>query len=729
MPRNVFCLLALAQPRRATQSVYCRGIKIILLIVLTCQIAGSQPRGRGFITSSTDVAFAIEISPDGKTLAIARGALEPTQRFGRIELWDTETGSLRQIISGFDGPVRSISFTPDSKTIVSGSLEYHQKKLRQKALSRSGEIISEVKWWDVSTGNLKNKTEIKGEGLLSIKVESSPSGNQVAVVHTRLRITPVYTPPISGFENMPLPRGIFRLVNTRPTELRLLDAQSGEQKVKVDIKASQDFVFSRDGRFAATIGDNEVRIYNAETGKEVKKLKGIKGDPNALTFSPDSTSLAVVSTKFYRERAGRFDRLLGRSEVKIFNTGDWKPTGTLNDLGAVRCIAYEPSGRYLLIGGMLTNKRQEASGAVKIWDLKTNSIARLPTGGETYDEAVKLMTIGGKGRFLALASEESVSLIDITDNWKVKQTMDASSVGDKVSRPKSRFLLTAKTILEVAYNEGGELLTAETDQGEIKQWDPRTGELKFQLAGEADPSEVRASANSYSFAEVIDGRISLWRNDSQVRRPIMLPNDASAMATAFSGDGHLIAVAIPDQILLYDTTSDSLVKTLPLEDVVVEAIGVSRSGRMIAVAEPDGTISLLNVSDGSVRQTFPGTNSVFDLRFGPDDQLLAVAAGNSVNIYDVPGGALLKTLRKHDAQVNAVAFSSDGRFLASGSDDRTAIIWDIASGKSKRRLKGHDLTVRTVAFSPDGLMLASGSGNGSVVLWNIKKGKLNRVLH
>ena len=91
---------------------------------------GNAPR---IITDLDDVVFAVSFSPDGGTLAIARGASDPAQRFGRIELWDTQTGSLRHVIKGFDGPVRSISFSPDGHTLVSGSSEYLTGKIQQRS--------------------------------------------------------------------------------------------------------------------------------------------------------------------------------------------------------------------------------------------------------------------------------------------------------------------------------------------------------------------------------------------------------------------------------------------------------------------------------------------------------------------------------------------------------------------------------------------------------------------
>ena len=84
--------------------------------------------------------------------------------------------------------------------------------------------------------------------------------------------------------------------------------------------------------------------------------------------------------------------------------------------------------------------------------------------------------------------------------------------------------------------------------------------------------------------------------------------------------------------------------------------------------------------------------------------------------------------KKHSAIINAIGFSADGKLMATGSDDRSAIIWEISSGKARRTLKGHDFTVTSLAFSPGDDLLAVGSGNASVVLWDVATGKLNRVM-
>ena len=701
----------------------------LLIVCVSVTSFAQRTRPESVAENAKDIAFAIEFAPDGKTLAIARGAKEPVQQFGRIELWDTDTGSLRRIIQGFDGPVRSLTFTPDSKTIISGSLEYHPQKLQQTATSRDGEVNGEVKWWDVESGNLRQKSEVSSDGSISIAVECSPDGKQVAVVQSFRPTLPFnHRSPLLGRNYPPRDSNTSSYNLFITSDLRILDSANGQQKVKVSIKSPGTIAYSSDGKFIATIGENHVKILDANTGKGVGELKDFRGAPNALAFSPDSQSLAVVSMKVESEISGNLIREIGRSEVKIFDVKDWSLSAKLNDLGAVRCMTYEPSGRYLILGGMLNDNEKEAVPALKIWDLKSRAVARFLTGGESYEEAVKLVTVAQNGRLLALASgDESIKVID-TRGFKVRQTMDASSVGDKVKRPVGRFLLNVKTILAVGFNSDGTLVTAESDQGEIKQWDPRTGEVKFDIDGDEALTGVTASANSHLFSELADSRLSLWSFDTRLRRKLELPRDSPALRTAFSSDGLTMVVVIPGQVLLYDTTTDQLSKSFRLPGLEIDSVAISNSKQTVAVADRTGTVRLLTTFDGSVRQTLPGSEKVLELRFSPDDRILASAVGNDINLFDTQTGTLMRRLAKHDAQVNALAFSANGRLLASGSDDRTAIIWQIDSGKSKHILKGHDQTVRAVAFSPEGNLLATGSGNASVVLWEVSSGVLNRVL-
>ncbi|MDB9356222.1 protein kinase, partial [Nodularia spumigena CS-587/03] len=72
-------------------------------------------------------------------------------------------------------------------------------------------------------------------------------------------------------------------------------------------------------------------------------------------------------------------------------------------------------------------------------------------------------------------------------------------------------------------------------------------------------------------------------------------------------------------------------------------------------------------------------------------------------------GKDISTLTGHSDSVNSLAFSRDGQFLASGSDDKTIKLWNVLTGKDISTLTGHNYSIRSIAFSSDGKILASGS--------------------
>ncbi|MDQ2855233.1 MAG: WD40 repeat domain-containing protein [Acidobacteriota bacterium] len=704
---------------------------LCILPALTGWIAGQKRNPLITPTGFDDIVFAISFSPDGSTLAIARGAAEPSQRFGRIELWDTESGKLRHVIKGFDGPVNSISFSPDGQTLVSGSLEFRSTKIQEKSRSRDGVVLGELKWWDGQTGELKHKVTLPGEGNSNLRVSYSPDGKDLAVSESFTVWSYLYNNPTMQAPTLANPLPSFpassRAMVYFSADMKLLDAESGELKQKVSTEQPRVLAYSPSGSLIAIAVNKEVKLLNSRTGKEERRLKGFKGRTNALTFSSNGRFLAVASTTYDNEASGHFIKIIGTSEVRLFDTRDWREVRKESEVGAVNTLAFNPSGRLLLIGGVVRNHEKEIPGFIFL-DLQTGKTNYLPTG-EDFTEAVDSLVIARSGSLLAFrAGSATVKMVD-PQTGTVKQTLDAHSVGPDLERPVSRYLVSVKRVQAIAFFKDGKTLAAETDQGEIKLWDPRTGEVKKQLHNnQDDPSFIAVATDGNSFAEVSGGRLLLWRSTGEAKKDVPFPDGRPIEAVALSADGQALAVGIGKDVLLL-ASDGTVTKTLTGQSMTIASLAFSDDGHSLASISEDGKIEIWDVTSARVERTLTAGASITALRFSPNGQILATAGeDHSITLWSLQTGQAQGRLQKHEAAVNALSFSPDGQLLASGGDDRTVVIWDIVSAKSRRILKGHDQTVTSLAFSPDGRILATGSGNASVVLWEVRTGKFNRVL-
>jgi class 3 adenylate cyclase len=116
--------------------------------------------------------------------------------------------------------------------------------------------------------------------------------------------------------------------------------------------------------------------------------------------------------------------------------------------------------------------------------------------------------------------------------------------------------------------------------------------------------------------------------------------------------------------------------------------------------------------------------AVCGVAWSPDGRLVATGSlDGPVHVWDAGSGEETRRLEGHHRLVYGVAWSPDGRLLATGGGDRTVRLWDTSSGKEIRKLEGHGLTVFGVAWSPDGRLLGTGDSEGTVRVWEAGSGK------
>jgi serine/threonine protein kinase len=172
---------------------------------------------------------------------------------------------------------------------------------------------------------------------------------------------------------------------------------------------------------------------------------------------------------------------------------------------------------------------------------------------------------------------------------------------------------------------------------------------------------------------------------------------------------------------------------IALGGVLLLGVGITQAYGYFKYLEFPASPQLLISDLSSLRfldKTLTGhSNVVWSVAYSPDGRYLASGSWDkTIKIWEVATGKQLRTLTGHSDWVNLVVYSPDGRYLASGGDDKTIKIWEVATGKQLRTLTGHSNMVWSVAYSPDGRYLASGDGDNTIKIWEVATGKELRTL-
>jgi WD40 repeat protein len=519
----------------------------------------------------------------------------------------------------------------------------------------------------------------------------------------------------------------------------------------------QRAVLSPDGTVAALVVENQnILLWNTSTGeRRGETIKTDIGSISGLAFSADGTKLAVVS---YASNLSLFDlqthRIVGQ------------PIFTNTRQRVALSVAFSQDGNTVAVSGSgsavdrMDVKRMEWIGQpLKGNNWWANAVAYSPDG-ETIATGNRDGTISKWRKqnitpdwFLGVTAghSDAVSKLAFSPDGQNLASGSADGTVSILEESGTKILLGGhgNSVTALAFSSDGKTLASSSQDGRVMLWAISGPHVLGQsYKGHQMAGSIALSPDGKTLATSDGISVSLWDFNERKAREKPLEGKGGTSLT-FSGDGKtLISGGAVDTDFdpLDSTESVSLSKSYGfsrwdtvthklLERHIVQGKGktlttaISRDGKL-AFGNEDNTVTIWDSTTGEPPEQLLGghSGSVRCLAFSLDGKILASGSDDqSIRLWSVGKGTPLgDPLKGHNGPVLALAFSPDGKTLTTGAkNDETVILWDVETRVRRGEfLKGHKGEVKNLAFSPDGGTLASSGNDGPVdpsntILWDV----------
>lgn len=473
--------------------------------------------------------------------------------------------------------------------------------------------------------------------------------------------------------------------------------------------------FSPDGKYVLTGSyDNTIKLWNRESGKEIRAFNAHIAHIRSLDFSPDGTHFVSASAD---NTAMVFEVITGKVKFVCEDINDnlWK-------------AVYSKDGSKI----MTSNNRDE----VNVWDAQTGK--KMGDYKKDYSGSVTPLFATPDGtRVFSKDSYKGVSVINLASGDEVKK-LEFEKAYSMAFSPDGKYaaLGSTKLFADIFDLEKGQSMHHLVADEAIKcdgcntkiTW---SNDSKYLITG-----SKRAGIN-------------LWDAKKGSKVQTFTGYDSRIRQMKVSPDNRLLSISGDGRVVIYNLKSGK--KLLDKKDKLLEyyTINFSPDSKHLILPGENNTAILVDVNNGRKARTFGGylnkkrddglafsyqdwtdagilsyLSKKSNIALSPDGKYFVKGHIDSTALLvDIQTGKVVRAFEGHSKVVFAFDFSHDGKYLVTAGGDRYFIIWEVATGKLVRKVNAHRELIFDVKFSNDDQTIATGSWDGSLAHWDVATGK------